>query len=150
MPDPMNESILSRFGMSTRSDFQSDRPTNEIDSTLSKEYQDRESVAPSTSASTDAPPRATSTEAKQDPAERPATHTVPRSAETHEERDKIKAHSEPLRTSIRLELEEQARLAEQEKDKEGWRVVNGDGEEGIAVPQLDENGIYIDVRRPPQ
>lgn len=150
MADPMNESILSRFGMSTRSDFQSDRSTNETDSTLSEGYQDRESVAPSTSASIDAPPRATSTETKQDPTERPATHTVPRSAETHEPRDNIKPQSEPLRTSIRLELEEQARLAEQEKDKEGWRVVNGDGEEGIAVPQLDENGIYIDVRRPSQ
>jgi hypothetical protein len=150
MHDPMTESILSKFNMSTRSDFQSDRSTNETDSTSSKEYQDTESVAPSTSASTDVPARATSTETKQDPTERPATHTVPRSVETHEERHKTKAHSEPLRTSIRLELAEQARLAELQKDKEGWRVVNGDGEEGIAVPQLDENGIYIDVRRPSQ
>lgn len=134
--------------MSTRSDFQSDRFTNETDSTLSKEDKDEESVAPSTSASIDAPP-ATSTETKQDPTERPAAQTHPRSAETHEERDKIKAHSESLHRAIRLELEEQARLAELQKYKEGWRVVNGDGEEGIAVPQLDENGIYIDVQRPP-
>jgi hypothetical protein len=149
MPDPMTESILSRFKMSTRSDFQSDRSTNETDSTLSEGYQDRESVAPPTAASTDAPARATSTETKQDPTERPAAQTHPRSAETHEERDKIKAHSESLHRAIRLELEEQARLAELQKYKEGWRVVNGDGEEGIAVPQLDENGIYIDVQRPP-